>query len=418
MAKQIIGVGTVANDGTGDPVRTAFTKVNSNFTDVYNSSPLGYVTRTTPSTATPLYPHWHYRLNRMLVNGEFPRINLLGDSTAIGVGGIYFRNSLPQRLAEELSKRSIPALAFPVGMLNGTSAGETTWNPLITFTGTWVQGADLLGSPCYKATTDAATMVYAPPGSTDTFFVTYNQSSAAGSFTITFNGGSTFSYNGAGAAASATVNANGSQAVMLGQITGLTPGTHIMTITNGSTGAITEIQCVEAWNSTVPTVLIRGAGRSGYTTTNLAGTYGQQIWFDPIQGVNPVDIHILKAGINDAPGGVSAATSQTNLETIYGQMTVYASDQLFVSMSPATIATTAIATQQTYRDAMKAVAAAHNAVFADSWQRYQDYGGADALQTGTKGAFYFDGLHPNALGILDEAKFIADVLLPEGVLGP
>jgi len=35
MAKQTIGIGTVANDGNGDPLRTAFTKANENFTEVY-----------------------------------------------------------------------------------------------------------------------------------------------------------------------------------------------------------------------------------------------------------------------------------------------------------------------------------------------------------------------------------------------
>lgn len=37
MAKQTIQLGTVANDGTGDPLRTAFTKTNSNFTELYTS---------------------------------------------------------------------------------------------------------------------------------------------------------------------------------------------------------------------------------------------------------------------------------------------------------------------------------------------------------------------------------------------
>lgn len=37
MAKQTINIGTSANDRTGDPLRTAFTKVNQNFTEVYNS---------------------------------------------------------------------------------------------------------------------------------------------------------------------------------------------------------------------------------------------------------------------------------------------------------------------------------------------------------------------------------------------
>ena len=35
MAQQIINLGTYANDGTGDDLRTAFTKVNTNFTDLY-----------------------------------------------------------------------------------------------------------------------------------------------------------------------------------------------------------------------------------------------------------------------------------------------------------------------------------------------------------------------------------------------
>lgn len=38
MAKQVIGIGTTANDGTGDPLRTAFNKANDNFTELYNGA--------------------------------------------------------------------------------------------------------------------------------------------------------------------------------------------------------------------------------------------------------------------------------------------------------------------------------------------------------------------------------------------
>ena len=37
MAKQTIGIGTSANDGTGDPLRDAFDKVNDNFNEVYSA---------------------------------------------------------------------------------------------------------------------------------------------------------------------------------------------------------------------------------------------------------------------------------------------------------------------------------------------------------------------------------------------
>ena len=36
MTKLVINIGTQNNDGTGDPLRTAFNKVNSNFTEVYS----------------------------------------------------------------------------------------------------------------------------------------------------------------------------------------------------------------------------------------------------------------------------------------------------------------------------------------------------------------------------------------------
>ena len=41
MAQQIINTGAVANDGTGDPLRTAFTETNNNFTEIYTAGPVG-----------------------------------------------------------------------------------------------------------------------------------------------------------------------------------------------------------------------------------------------------------------------------------------------------------------------------------------------------------------------------------------
>lgn len=35
MAQQVINVGSVANDGTGDPLRTSFQKCNENFAELY-----------------------------------------------------------------------------------------------------------------------------------------------------------------------------------------------------------------------------------------------------------------------------------------------------------------------------------------------------------------------------------------------
>lgn len=36
MAQQLINIGSAPNDGLGDPIRTAFGKCNSNFSELYN----------------------------------------------------------------------------------------------------------------------------------------------------------------------------------------------------------------------------------------------------------------------------------------------------------------------------------------------------------------------------------------------
>jgi serine/threonine protein kinase len=56
MTQQTINVGTVAGDNTGDPGRTAFQKINSNFSELYNgiggSVLLSSVSGTNTITAT------------------------------------------------------------------------------------------------------------------------------------------------------------------------------------------------------------------------------------------------------------------------------------------------------------------------------------------------------------------------------
>jgi len=50
MAKQVINIGTTANDGTGDPIRTAFQKAMSNFDELYtdDSNDVSSIVATAP----------------------------------------------------------------------------------------------------------------------------------------------------------------------------------------------------------------------------------------------------------------------------------------------------------------------------------------------------------------------------------
>ena len=55
MAQQTINIGSVANDGTGTPLRTAFGWINDNFTELYNddTGDVNQVTGTGGITASP-----------------------------------------------------------------------------------------------------------------------------------------------------------------------------------------------------------------------------------------------------------------------------------------------------------------------------------------------------------------------------
>ena len=51
MSQEIINVGTLANDGEGDPLRVAFQKVNNNFTNLFATSSEISISNTTGNTS-------------------------------------------------------------------------------------------------------------------------------------------------------------------------------------------------------------------------------------------------------------------------------------------------------------------------------------------------------------------------------
>jgi len=51
MAKQAIGIGASANDGTGDTLRVALDKVNDNFDEIYSYQDIGAIAGASPTLA-------------------------------------------------------------------------------------------------------------------------------------------------------------------------------------------------------------------------------------------------------------------------------------------------------------------------------------------------------------------------------
>lgn len=55
MAKQIINIGSVPNDKSGDTLRAAFNKVNENFTELYNQLAVASLTELAQDYAADMF---------------------------------------------------------------------------------------------------------------------------------------------------------------------------------------------------------------------------------------------------------------------------------------------------------------------------------------------------------------------------
>jgi hypothetical protein len=85
MAKQTISIGTTANDGTGDPLRTAFTKVNENFTEVYDTAQSSFTQANTVFYITEISYNQANTAN-VKAQAAFDRANTTSNTTITLVG--------------------------------------------------------------------------------------------------------------------------------------------------------------------------------------------------------------------------------------------------------------------------------------------------------------------------------------------
>jgi hypothetical protein len=123
MTKQTIGIGSTANDGTGDPLRTAFDKANDNFDELYNSVPVALESFSGASTTA--------KLESALTSGERVAANAASydidpaDLSAITVPAwIEFgRNTVINSL--QTSGTKLPILRFAGAGLTGSAITVT-----------------------------------------------------------------------------------------------------------------------------------------------------------------------------------------------------------------------------------------------------------------------------------------------------
>lgn len=126
MSQQIINLGATPNDGTGDPLRTAFTKINSNFTEIYGnvaSSSYRFTNNTMSTTAGNI------EIDSFSGNTNVnDSLNVIGNQRVTGnltVNGSLIANISGNLAAETLSS-SGPATLNSLNVTTTSSLGQAT----------------------------------------------------------------------------------------------------------------------------------------------------------------------------------------------------------------------------------------------------------------------------------------------------
>ena len=127
MAQQIINTGNTANDGTGDPLRTAFTKVNNNFTEVYNTSN-GAFNRANIALQTSQSSY--NAINLITTNAEFQFIEITGTHDPSG-NIVSFTRPANTNLTDIISSGVVLARANIIGGIYN-AVSENVWNELVS----------------------------------------------------------------------------------------------------------------------------------------------------------------------------------------------------------------------------------------------------------------------------------------------
>ena len=124
MAQQTINIGSAPNDGSGDPIRTAFEKCNDNFTELYSSpgGGSGTVTSVTVNAANGISATVSNPTTTPAMTFS------LGNITPATVNGIALSGSSTPSLA-------ITGVSSISGSHTGNSSGNNTGDQTITLTG-------------------------------------------------------------------------------------------------------------------------------------------------------------------------------------------------------------------------------------------------------------------------------------------
>lgn len=366
----------------------------------------GYIGNDRPANLTK----FQARLNGMII-GTFSsvRINIIGDSHSSSAGVALASNSLGARMAADFTALGFSGVHSRLGLYQDSIALTQTFYPRWAFTGAgWGPWQALPGGKSARTTGSGEKLVDSPGYSFDKYLFYYYQDPANGSVTITVDGGATsFSTpSSGGSVTTQTLSQAGTAGIVTLLITIASAGVHTVEFTQSS-GAI-QIYGGEAYTSTAKTVFVRSMGYVGYSSVNYVANNIPSRFTDPALYA---DLIFACIGDNDFFNSVSLATYATNIATLKTNLLQPATASLvFWTWPPAAVSYGAISVQQGYVNAFLA-GAGTNVLTVNLFQRYLDIGGGPVELPER----YFDLIHTNAFGTLDEEKMLLNAVLPLGV---
>jgi filamentous hemagglutinin len=166
MAQEIINIGTVANDGAGDPLRTAFTKTNNNFSQLFAAGGVSGISNGTSninilnSGAILMSPQGTANVITVTATGATVTGTLVGNATISSVGNVVAGQFFIGNGSQLTGVVSVAAAA----LLTGNTLSSNVLNSSLTAVGTLgtlsvagnVRGGNLITTGAVVASGDVA----------------------------------------------------------------------------------------------------------------------------------------------------------------------------------------------------------------------------------------------------------------------
>ena len=89
MALQLINIGSIADDGTGDDLRTAFQKINSNLSEIYSTTGGAAATTATPNSTVVRDSSGDIYVNKAFFKNVFSAVSGVGSISAASYPGMF-----------------------------------------------------------------------------------------------------------------------------------------------------------------------------------------------------------------------------------------------------------------------------------------------------------------------------------------